>query len=87
MTETPKEDTSLPDPDLSPLRSLASEMHEIYQELRFVGFTERVATGIVAQMVSNAMGYEAMDGSVSIQFQDDNDDYDERDDDNERGLD
>ena len=88
MTENFKgeEEEALPDPDLSPLRSLVSEMHEIYEELRLVGFTESVATGIVAQMVSDAMGYKADDNSVTIRYEDGNDDYDESDDDNERGL-
>lgn len=82
------EPEDLPDPELSPLRGLASEMHEIFQELRFVGFTERVATGIVAQMIATTMGYESGGDSVSIQYDydDDNDDYDERDEDNERGT-
>ena len=60
-----------------------TEFHEIYQELRAVGFTEPVATSIVAQMVSDAMVYRNSDDQFSDDF-DDNDD--ESDDNNERGL-
>lgn len=84
MSEESKPE-ALPGNDISPLRSLMTEFHEIYQELRAVGFTESVATSIVAQMVSDAMVYRNSDDQFSDDF-DDNDDYDERDDNNERGL-
>lgn len=83
MSEESKPE-ALPGNDISPLRSLMTEFHEIYQELRAVGFTETVATSIVAQMVSDAMVYRNSDDQFSDDF-DDNDD-DESDNNNERGL-
>lgn len=63
-----------------------TEFHEIYQELRAVGFTEAVATSIVAQMVSDTMLYRASDEQYSDDDFDENDDN-ESDNNNERGLD
>lgn len=84
--ESPKAEP-LPSPDVSPLRSLMTEFHEIYQELRAVGFTETVATGILAQMVSDAMLFRGTDDQFSEEFFDsDEDNDDESDDNNERGL-
>lgn len=83
MSEEASKPESLPGSDISPLRSLMTEFHEIYQELRAVGFTESVATGIVAQMLSDAMVYRGGDDQFSDDY-DDNDD--ESDNNNERGL-
>ena len=83
MSEEAAIPESLPGTDISPLRSLLTEFHEIYQELRVVGFTEPVATSIVAQMVSDTMVYRNSDDQFSEDF-DDNDN--ESDDNNERGL-
>lgn len=88
MSEEASKPESLPGTDISPLRSLMTEFHEIYQELRAVGFTEPVATSIVAQMVSDTMVYRNSDDQYSEDFDDydDNDDKDESDGNNERGL-
>ena len=83
MSEEASKPESLPGTDISPLRSLMTEFHEIYQELRAVGFTEPVATSIVAQMVSDTMVYRNSDDQFSDDY-DDNDD--ESDNKNERGL-
>ena len=83
MSEEVPKPESLPGSDISPLRSLMTEFHEIYQELRAVGFTKSVATGIVAQMLSDAMVYRGGDDQFSDDY-DDNDD--ESDNNNERGL-
>lgn len=82
--EVPTPAESLPGSDLSPLRSLITEFHEIYQELRAVGFTESVATDIVAQMISDAMVFRGGDEQFSEDF--DYNDDDESDNNNERGL-
>lgn len=58
--------------DLSPLRSLVTEVHEIYDELLYVGFEEQKADRIVAFMLLNAIEYR---GSY------DEDEDDEEDDD------
>ena len=39
----------------SPLRSLITELHEVYQELRSVGFHRRTADSIVANILFDAM--------------------------------
>ena len=59
----------------SPLRSIITELHEIYQELLIVGFPEKTATLLVANMLTDVMLYRDI-----------NDDNDESDDDDyERG--
>lgn len=65
-------------PYLSPLHTVLTEIHEIYQELLRVGFIERVAAVIVANLVQDAMMYRV--------FDDDSDDEDESDEENERGF-
>jgi hypothetical protein len=82
--EAPKSEP-MPDTGVSPLRGLMTEFHEIYQELKAVGFTEQVATSILAQMVSDVMLYRTMGEQESEDFYDNDDD--ESDNNNERGLD
>ena len=58
----------------SPLRSILTELHEMYQELIVVGFPERAAIDIISRIVSESMLYR-----VSVDFEDDDDDEDEDD--------
>ena len=60
----------------SPLRSIITELHEIYQELTFVGFPEKTATMLVAHMLTDVMLYRDIN---------DNNDDESDDDDDERG--
>lgn len=65
--------------DLSPLRELVSEVHEIHDELLYAGFEEQKAERIVAHMLLSAMAYrDAYDDS-------DDDDEDEDDSDDSSG--
>lgn len=75
MSEEPQ---SPPDLDISPLRAVLTEFHEIYQELISIGFTERVAASILANMLSDVMAYRATE--------DDGEDEDENDPDDESDL-
>lgn len=43
--------------DISPLRGMLYEVHEIFEELEEVGFSERVRVQIVAHMLYDAMAY------------------------------
>jgi hypothetical protein len=63
----------------TPLRSLLTELHEIYEELMSVGFPERVAVDIVSRIVLDSMMYRDSD------IEDDNDVEDEGDE-NDRGI-
>jgi hypothetical protein len=51
-----------------------TEFHEIYQELISIGFTERVAASILANMLSDVMAYRATE-----EDEDENDPDDESD--------
>ena len=73
-----EESHSPPDLDISPLRAVLTEFHEIYQELISIGFTERVAASILANMLSDVMAYRATE--------DDEEDEDENDPDDESDL-
>ena len=73
-----EESQSPPDLDISPLRAVLTEFHEIYQELISIGFTERVAASILANMLSDVMAYRATE--------DDGEDEDENDPDDESDL-
>ena len=63
--------------NISPLRIIITELHEIHLELQRTGFSERNATTIVAYMLSDAMLYRTDTRSG------DDDDDDDDDDDNE----
>lgn len=69
-----EESQSPPDLDISPLRAVLTEFHEIYQELISIGFTERVAASILANMLSDVMAYRATE-----EDEDENDPDDESD--------
>ena len=53
----------------SPLRTMLTEMHEVYQELILVGFPQSVAVQVLAHMIQDAMLYRSVD-------EDDDDDLD-----------
>lgn len=72
MSEEPQ---SPPDLNISPLRAVLTEFHEIYQELISIGFTERVAASILANMLSDVMAYRATEDNE----EDENDLDDESD--------
>lgn len=59
----------------SPLRSVALEIHEIYEELQAVGFPERALVQIVAHIVSDTVLYK----DDYIVDEDDEDDDEEGD--------
>lgn len=60
----------------SPLRSLLTELHEMYQELILVGFPERAAIDIISRVVSESMLYR-----ISVDFGGDEEDFDDDDED------
>lgn len=72
--EEPEEQDEVEGPEAytSPLRVMAMEMHEVFQELLVVGFPDRFAVQIVAHMIQDAMMYRASE--------DDEDENDEEDD-------
>jgi hypothetical protein len=65
MSDEPEDltpvDDELPEAYVSPLNIMLSEMHEVYQELLLVGFPDRVAALIVANMIQDAMLYRPSD--------------------------
>lgn len=68
-----------PDTFTSPLRTIMLEMHEVYEELLGVGFTERASTSILAHMMLDIMLYRG----DSVEDEDDeetesDDEYDDR---------
>lgn len=63
---------------LSPLRVMATESHEIYLELKAVGFPDPMIAQILAHMVSEAVFYRS---EYDSDEEDDDDDYDEDEDD------
>lgn len=85
MSEEPLDNTpteeELPDAYSSPLHMMLAEMHEVYQELIIVGFSDRVATMIVAHMIQDAMLYRPSDDE-----DDENDEQDDLDDDDSGPL-
>ena len=57
--------------DVTPLRGVMIETHEIYVELLESGFPEKVAVQIIAHMLYDV---------IASRFADDDDEYDEEDD-------
>lgn len=76
--EEPKE--TLPEDHTSPLQVFIMEMHEVFLELVDVGFPEKIATAIVAHMLSDGIVGRQ---SSSIVFDIEDEDYDDDDDDDE----
>lgn len=58
--------------DITPLRGMVVESHELYEELIESGFTEKVAVQIIAHLLYDAVASRFMD--------EDDDEYDEEDD-------
>jgi hypothetical protein len=58
----------------SPLREMAVEVHEIYEELQAAGFPESVLAQIIAHIVSDTVLYR-------VEYVEDDEDEDEEDDD------
>ncbi len=75
-----EESQSPPDLDISPWRAVLTEFHEIYQELISIGFTERVAASILANMLSDVMAYRATEEEEDEDENDPNDESDLLDD-------
>ena len=73
--EEPKE--TLPEDETSPLRVFAMEVHEVFLELLEVGFPEKIATSIVAHMLSD--GIVGRQPNIVFDFEDD--DLDDEEDD------
>lgn len=73
MSNEENEIEESPEDFISPLQTMLAELHEVYVELLSIGFTERVATMIVAHMIQDAMMYRSTD--------DENDEQDDIDDD------
>lgn len=74
--EEPKE--TLPDDETSPLQVFIMEMHEVFLELVAVGFPEKIATAIVAHMLSD--GIVGRQSSMVFDIEDDYDDDEDEDD-------
>lgn len=83
MAENPEQDSALPVEldDSTPLHELAVEAHEMYQELKLVGFPERVIAQIIGQLLYNSLADNTV---VAIQYDYDEEDDDEDDPENER---
>lgn len=65
-------------PAITYLREIALEAQELHAELRLVGFTEKQATNIVGQMVSDALQSRNED-TYTIEYSSYEDDDDEDD--------
>lgn len=82
MDEQPEVPTELDASETSPLRAILTEIHEIYEELKYVGFPDAAANDIVAHLVisvvhsRNEVGF----ADISVSY-DDDDEYDEDEDD------
>jgi hypothetical protein len=82
MSEEGKEfSAESPASPTSPLKNILIEFHEIYQELEEVGFSERVATQILSNMLIDIILYRSSgdDAQFDIEFEDDEDENDEGD--------
>ena len=82
MDEQPEVPTELDASETSPLRAILTEIHEIYEELKYVGFPDAAANDIIAHLVisvvhsRNEVGF----ADISVSY-DDDDEYDEDEDD------
>lgn len=73
---------AMPNIFTSPLRAIMVEMHEVYQELRSVGFDERASAGILGNMVLDIMMYRSESQDEEY---DDDDEEEESDTNDNRG--
>lgn len=46
--------------DISPLRALVFEFHEVYEELLYAGFTQQEAARILSHMLTEAVLYRSV---------------------------
>jgi hypothetical protein len=78
MSEEGKEfSAESPTSPTSPLKNILIEFHEIYQELEEVGFSERVATQILSNMLIEVILYRS--GGDDPQFEVELEEEDEND--------
>jgi hypothetical protein len=68
-------------PEITFLREVALEGQELYGELRYVGFTERQATAIVARMITDAVHSRNEDDYAIVYMESDDEDDDDLEDD------
>jgi|GEM_PF-3913452 len=74
MTDSAQEpDTDL-DFELSPLRGVTMNLHEIHQELIYSGFDRKDATTIIAQMMTEILMSGRVDEYELDEDEDDNED-------------
>jgi hypothetical protein len=62
---------------VSPLRGMTAELHEVYLELKAVGFPDPMIAQILANMLSDAILYRDEYGPDN---EDEDEDYDDEDD-------
>jgi hypothetical protein len=63
----------------SPLKNILIEFHEIYQELEGVGFSERVATQILSNMLIEIILYRSSGDDPQFEVELEEDENDEGD--------
>ncbi|URP22190.1 hypothetical protein SEA_BIG4_106 [Microbacterium phage Big4] len=80
--ETP---VDLPDPELSYLREVSIESHELFKELKKAGFSVKEALFVVGQMVVDALD-SRYDEDWETEFTQSYDDEDDADDDGDSGI-
>ncbi len=81
MDEQPEVPTELEASETSPLRAVMTEIHEIYQELKYVGFPDAAANDIVAHLVLSVVHSRNEIGFADIAVSFDEDDFDDEEDD------
>lgn len=85
MTDEPAPEEpqdTMPDDGISPLRGFLAEMHEVYEELVYVGFPDHVSTQIIANVISDSI--IGRGPSYTVTFEDD--DMDDEDPENDEGT-
>ena len=64
---------------VSPLHTMLTEIHEVYQELLLVGFPKSIAAQIVAHMIQDAMMYRSVEeDDDDMDLEDESDEDDDR---------
>lgn len=80
MSEEGKESSAeSPVSPTSPLKNILIEFHEIYQELEGVGFSERVATQILSNMLIEVILYRSGGDDPQFEVELEEDENDEGD--------
>lgn len=72
---------------VSPLRGMTTELHEVYLELKAVGFPDPMIGQILANMLSEAILYRDAYGTDSEDEDEEDDEYDDDEDDSLDGGD